>query len=581
MAYLTVQDVLKNRPKPVSVLMSLSLGDALTIMRDNDFGQLPVVDADERPIGLLHQSQVLRVLLQLGCPINGLLVKAVMSDQFEKVEFDEGIIEAANRMANANVVFVVRSEKLVDVLTVHDVARFFRQRASELMRIEEIETSIREHLRQAYKDDAESLSAGAAKAKNSATKVTVEKLYGAIRRYHEAPGLEPPMRDDTKLEIALKVLGVDTAARVSFEDLTLQEYITMLFDRNIWSDRANILNSMPRDTLNSLLARVRDIRNVLFHFKRDLTADERESLEICADFFGRHSIDGEEEAPSPFLIVRGIAVSQDSDSAVASATVEYPEVQDDQPAGEEPTNEDGKYTPLTEFLRNQKLDQDKVTLTLEQIEGIIRAPLPDAANNLRSWWSNDSERSAHAIEWLEAGWRVGGVNLTLGHVTFYRLEAKAASYIDFFSLVRSKGVDRGVKFDHAQNTGVWWHILFRQGSHPKYKRSIAQYNASFSTHGRCRIEVYLDTGDKDTNKTIFGKLESRRAEIEAVFGDKLVWERLENRRGCRIAAYTKGSVDNEPEQLERLAEWTVENIDRLYKAFHTPLDECSERTPEP
>ena len=50
-----------------------------------------------------------------------------------------------------------------------------------------------------------------------------------------------------------------------------------------------------------------------------------------------------------------------------------------------------------------------------------------------------------------------------------------------------------------------------------------------------RIELYIDTGDKDKNKQIFDQLYSRRQEIESDFGEELEWQRLDDRRACRIA----------------------------------------------
>ena len=50
-----------------------------------------------------------------------------------------------------------------------------------------------------------------------------------------------------------------------------------------------------------------------------------------------------------------------------------------------------------------------------------------------------------------------------------------------------------------------------------------------------RIELYIDTGDKDRNNQIFDQLYSKRQEIESDFGEDLEWQRLDDRRACRIA----------------------------------------------
>ena len=50
-----------------------------------------------------------------------------------------------------------------------------------------------------------------------------------------------------------------------------------------------------------------------------------------------------------------------------------------------------------------------------------------------------------------------------------------------------------------------------------------------------RIELYIDTGDTDKNNQIFDQLYSKREEIESDFGEELEWQRLDDRRACRIA----------------------------------------------
>lgn len=50
------------------------------------------------------------------------------------------------------------------------------------------------------------------------------------------------------------------------------------------------------------------------------------------------------------------------------------------------------------------------------------------------------------------------------------------------------------------------------------------------------VELYIDRGkDSDAeNKAIFDTLHAKKAEIEAAFGGPLEWQRLDNKRACRI-----------------------------------------------
>lgn len=48
------------------------------------------------------------------------------------------------------------------------------------------------------------------------------------------------------------------------------------------------------------------------------------------------------------------------------------------------------------------------------------------------------------------------------------------------------------------------------------------------------IEMYIDTGDGDENKALFEKLFAQREKIEKIFGQPLLWHRLDERRASRV-----------------------------------------------
>lgn len=88
------------------------------------------------------------------------------------------------------------------------------------------------------------------------------------------------------------------------------------------------------------------------------------------------------------------------------------------------------------------------------------------------------------------------------------------------------------------------------------------------THGRA--EIYIDRGEKDQNKNIFDKLCLQKDMIENEFASNLVWEKLEDKRACRIKAETPGNVferENWPEMIEFMCDSMV----RLEKAFIKPI----------
>ena len=57
-----------------------------------------------------------------------------------------------------------------------------------------------------------------------------------------------------------------------------------------------------------------------------------------------------------------------------------------------------------------------------------------------------------------------------------------------------------------------------------------------------RAELYIDRGDKEENKEIFGDLFSQKATIEQAFGRALTWERLDDARASRVKSETPGNI---------------------------------------
>ncbi len=81
----------------------------------------------------------------------------------------------------------------------------------------------------------------------------------------------------------------------------------------------------------------------------------------------------------------------------------------------------GKYTPLSNYLKNIPASQKEITLTFARIEEILCDKLPRSSGQYTAWWNNELE-GAHvqAHGWMDAGWRVDTVNLAKGWVRFIR-----------------------------------------------------------------------------------------------------------------------------------------------------------------
>ncbi len=91
-----------------------------------------------------------------------------------------------------------------------------------------------------------------------------------------------------------------------------------------------------------------------------------------------------------------------------------------------------------------------------------------------------------------------------------------------------------------------------------------------------RVELYIDRGTKEDNEFCFDFLIARKEKIEQDFGDTLTWQRLDDKRACRIKYETIDSVFKE-ENWEGLIRFLSDAMLRLEKAFRGALEELRGR----
>ena len=93
------------------------------------------------------------------------------------------------------------------------------------------------------------------------------------------------------------------------------------------------------------------------------------------------------------------------------------------------------------------------------------------------------------------------------------------------------------------------------------------YGANFTGQKQARVEVYIDDGDGDRNIRLLERLVVSREEIETALGETLDWQRLENRRACRIALDRSGSIYDDVATLADIQDWMVEYLLKFKQVF--------------
>jgi CBS domain-containing protein len=561
--------LIQNQPALITISPNESLQNAVAIMIEYDYSQLPVVENGKpygNPASLVTSNSIARALRIFGSSLQELCVRDAIVNA-RTISADEDLFSKMNDLLDAAILILKSDGTIGGIVTNYDTMQYLRHRAEDVLLVEDIETTLKDHIRIAYKGD-ESNNRGVLQIAINALSNPVDNIrtecQKSFRKFCNQKKIN--IEESDILEYIDKPFS-EIKGDKNFDDLTLNEYIQLARKKEAWAVLEPIFGIADKAFLK-MLEGVRKTRNKLMHFRPDIDKVERDQLRFCAEWFKNHPpniteeiISNSLETPAPINIDVASTVDEINH-------IEY--LEEDALSLSEVVSVDSKYAPLADHLANQPKNQERLVKSFSEIERIIDAPLPAAAREHRAWWANDSQNYAQAWQWLKVNWRVVSINMTNEKVTFARARDREQAYIDFFSTVQNKLREVPPFQLHSANPlGNNWIVLasFNSGQ----ERLIL----SFAHRQRLRLELYIDTLDKDENKRIFDLLIKQQAPMELAIGQALQWEPLNNRRASRIALYTKGYINDEPEQLEELIKWSVENAIHFNEALKKPLSNLS------
>jgi hypothetical protein len=138
----------------------------------------------------------------------------------------------------------------------------------------------------------------------------------------------------------------------------------------------------------------------------------------------------------------------------------------------------------------------------------------------------------------------------------------------FWEQLLPRAIEKGVKLHAHRSPSKNDYISVGAG------KSGLSFNYWVLIKERTGVDLYIDTNDKERNKTIFDKLYSTRDSIESNFGNALQWQRLDDRRASRISfVISKGGLKDDPDKWPLIQDAMIDAMDRLYKAMMPHLRE--------
>jgi len=547
----TLQDLLPSEQQLRTVQPNVPVIDAIDIMCQHGYSQLPVALSEAEYQGKVITFQsIVQAVQSFQAPLEMLSTRDATQEARTYLS-DADLLATLDDIHRDNFVVITEEGRLSGIVTTADVAVFFRQYAEDLMVIEDIETRLKDGINFLYSNDKAGLDA-AISVVSDRTSEFRRRLPNALRGYLLQLGVPASVSGNQPQAVAdiEKALGFNGSSK-TFEQLSFDEFVNVLL-RNPHAPRIGKGNDVTE--LKRLLTKVRDVRNKLAHFRGELTTEERRTIRFAASWMENNL-----ELPRP----ETAAVTPETAQAIESAHSNDNE------------RPHGSYALLATHLASQPNERTYLTLSFQEIETVLAKELPRSAFEYRAWWSNDPAKPQSAA-WLDEGWRTTAVSMTERRLTFVRTNDREEAYIRFFaSLVDKLESESQFPLRKISPQGSNWHTLAYLETNPA---SIAGINASFSWRKRLRIELYLDTGERERNKALFDHFYSKREQIEQRVGEPLEWERLDNKQACRIALNTAANilVDSANAQL---VDWAAKRAMLLYCAFQPEFQRLGDYPP--
>lgn len=226
----------------VSVAPDTPVVDAIRLMRERGFSQLPVIEGTEL-LGVFSYRSFGRAIAELSLTeLNrdkrdpGDLPVDEFLEQFDVARVTDEMSSVFDAMDRDNAVLIGGPDRLQGILTPMDFLRYLYWLASPFVMLSEIELGLRALIR---------LAVGEADLR-SCIRNSLSQLYG---------------------ESLPKTL----------EELTFDNYKILLTNSNNWPHFQPVFGG-TRERTSAKLREVGEIRNDLFHFRRELTARDHEII---------------------------------------------------------------------------------------------------------------------------------------------------------------------------------------------------------------------------------------------------------------------------------------------------------------
>jgi CBS domain-containing protein len=151
-----IRELLKGLPKPVTARPDEPLEDALNLMLEHNYSQLPVVEGSGHSsrFYLITANKILETLRFLGLPIStkGLKVSQALVKVPVVFMISDTITDVMEGLRERDAVLIVNEQgDLQNIVTMYDTTHFFRQWSEDLLNARDIEMTLRRIINGSFK----------------------------------------------------------------------------------------------------------------------------------------------------------------------------------------------------------------------------------------------------------------------------------------------------------------------------------------------------------------------------------------------------------------------------------------------
>lgn len=241
-----VKQVLPEEQELVTFPPEIPVGEALKVMLAHNFGHVPVVAGNE-VLGVFSFRSFAKGVTQLTKKERDPLSLPV-EEFLEKLKFaqiTDELTALLDEFNSKDAMLVGTENRLQGIVTTIDALQYFYNVASPYVLLREIELAIRELIRASVSDEE--------------LKVSIDK---SLKEHYKKSGISIP---------------------TCLEEMSFNDYVMLLRYQETWEKFKQAFGGTA-NTVYAKLEPLPNLRNDVFHFKRDLTAEEYDILRDRQDW---------------------------------------------------------------------------------------------------------------------------------------------------------------------------------------------------------------------------------------------------------------------------------------------------------